>query len=99
MVSYTELVSDLPSEYEKLKQNVHRFATEVMRPAAVALDRMSDPCEVTAPDSPLRRVLRAAWGLGYHAARIPVEYDGLACADSCVISCSENSDGQRGPRD
>lgn len=77
MATYRELAPDLPSEYETLKQNVHRFATEVMRPAAAALDRMSDPRDVAALDSPLRQVLRAAWGLGYHAAGIPVEYGGL----------------------
>ena len=77
MGTYRELVPDLPSEYETLKQGVRRFAVEVMRPAAAALDRMSDPRDAAAPDSPLRRALRAAWGLGYHAAGIPVEYGGL----------------------
>ena len=70
MAMYRELTPDLPAEYETLKQNVHRFAIEVMRPAAAALDRMSDPRDVAAPDSQLRQVLRAAWGLGYHAAGI-----------------------------
>ena len=77
MITYRELVAELPSEYETLKQSVHRFAAQVMRPAALALDRMSDPGEVAAPDSPLRQVLRAAWGLGYHTVGIPVEYGGL----------------------
>jgi len=77
MAMYRELTPDLPAEYETLKQNVHRFAIEVMRPAAAALDRMSDPRDVAAPDSQLRQVLRAAWGLGYHAAGIPVEYGGM----------------------
>ena len=76
MITFRDLVPELPSEYETLKQSVHRFAAQ-MRPAALALDRMSDPGEVAAPDSPLRQVLRAAWGLGYHTVGIPVEYGGL----------------------
>ncbi|MGA7872985.1 MAG: acyl-CoA dehydrogenase family protein [Candidatus Binatus sp.] len=67
----------VPKEYESLRENAHRFAKEVMRPAAIELDRMADPRDVIAPDSPLRRVLKQAYGLGYHVAGIPVAMGGL----------------------
>lgn len=76
MGSYTELNIDFPRQYESLKENAHRFAKEVLRPAAIALDRLSDPREVIALDSPLRKVFKAAYGLGYHTAGIPQEFGG-----------------------
>ncbi len=77
MDTYRELCMGVPKEYESLRENAHRFAKEVMRPAAIELDRMADPRDVIAPDSPLRRVLKQAYGLGYHVAGIPVAMGGL----------------------
>jgi alkylation response protein AidB-like acyl-CoA dehydrogenase len=77
METYQELTVDFPDDCETLRQNVHRFAKEVLRPAAAALDRLSDPRDVIALDSPLRRVLKAAYGLGYHVAGLPAEIGGL----------------------
>jgi alkylation response protein AidB-like acyl-CoA dehydrogenase len=77
MELYRELCVDLPPECESLRQGVHRFAAEVMRPAAAALDRMADPRQVIAADSPLWTVLRAAYGLGYHAVGVATEFGGL----------------------
>ena len=45
MKYYRELCVDLPQEYESLRQSVHRFAKEVLRPAAAALDQMAEPRE------------------------------------------------------
>lgn len=77
MELYRELCVDVPPECEALREGVHRFAAEVMRPAAAALDRMADPRQVTAADSPLWTALRAAWSLGYHAVGIATEFGGL----------------------
>ncbi|HEY6299588.1 MAG TPA: acyl-CoA dehydrogenase family protein, partial [Candidatus Binatus sp.] len=77
MDTYRELSLGVPKEYESLRESAHRFAKEVMRPAAIELDRMADPNDVIAPDSPLRRVLKQAYGLGYHVAGIPVAMGGL----------------------
>jgi alkylation response protein AidB-like acyl-CoA dehydrogenase len=77
MDTYRELCIEVPKEYELLRATAHRFAKEVMRPAAIELDRMADPKDVIAPDSPLRRVLKKAYGLGYHVAGIPVAMGGL----------------------
>ncbi len=76
-MAYRELSLDHPPAYDALKQSVHKFAAEVMRPVAAALDRMNDPYDVAAADSPLWPALRAAYGLGYHSAGIPTEFGGL----------------------
>ncbi|HEY6395750.1 MAG TPA: acyl-CoA dehydrogenase family protein, partial [Candidatus Binataceae bacterium] len=77
MDTYRELRLDIPEHYEQLKSSAHRFAKEVMRPAAVVLDRMSDPQQTIASDSPLRQVLKKAYQIGYHVSGIPVEMGGL----------------------
>lgn len=77
MASYRELSLNLPEEHEALKHSVHRFAQELMRPAATVLDRINDPKDAAGPDSPLWRVLRAAYGLGYHAMGVTAEFGGL----------------------
>jgi alkylation response protein AidB-like acyl-CoA dehydrogenase len=77
MESYRELYLDVPNEYATLRDSAHRFAKEVMRPASIALDRMADPNDVLAPNSPLRQVLRQAYELGYHVSGLPKELGGL----------------------
>lgn len=77
MEYYRELSVDLPEECESLRQSVHRFAQDVIRPAAATLDGIADPGEVIASGSPLWKVLREAYELGYHAAGISTEFGGL----------------------
>src|SRR5579872_1558048 len=76
MHTYQELAQDIPKEYEALKESAHRFAAEVLRPASIELDRMADPRDVIALDSPLRRVFKKGYELGYHVASLPVESGG-----------------------
>jgi alkylation response protein AidB-like acyl-CoA dehydrogenase len=77
METYLELETDLPEEYRALKDSVHRFAKEVVRPTAAALDRLASPQEAIAPESVLWTFLKKAYGLGYHAAGFPAELGGL----------------------
>jgi len=77
METYLELETRLPDEYRTLKENVHRFAKEVVRPTAAALDQLADPQEVIASGSVLWTFLKKAYRLGYHAAGIPSELGGL----------------------
>jgi alkylation response protein AidB-like acyl-CoA dehydrogenase len=77
METYRELSLGVPAEYEALRDAAHRFAKDVMRPAAAELDRMADPNDVIAPNSPLRQVLKKAYGLGYHVSGIPAAIGGL----------------------
>jgi len=74
---YRELNAELPEDIESVKQSVHRFAKDVIRPAAVVLDQMADPRDVIALDSPLRSVFRQAYQLGYHVAALPAEIGGM----------------------
>lgn len=77
METYREFCIDFPKELESLKQEIHEFSGEIVRPAAARLDRVADPQEVVAPDSPLWTVLKAAYGMKYHAAMIPQQLGGL----------------------
>src|SRR5208282_3482149 len=77
MDTYLELETRLPDEYRTLKETVHRFAKEVVRPTAAALDQLADPQEVIASGSVLWTFLKKAYRLGYHAAGIPSELGGL----------------------
>jgi len=77
METYRELEVNLPEEIVALKSSVHEFARDVMRPNSIKLDRLADPKDTIAPQSPLREVLRAAYGLGYHTASLPERVGGL----------------------
>ncbi len=50
MTTY-HLDSALSDEMKEVRETVRRFALEVMRPAAVELDRMPDPADVIAKNS------------------------------------------------
>lgn len=59
-----------------LREQVHRVAAEVLRPAASALDRMP-PNERIAAGSPFFDVMATLKGLGYHRVFLPAEVSGL----------------------
>ncbi len=77
METYLELDVNFPQEIAELKDAVHRFAKNVLRPTAIALDRLAEPQQVIEPDSILWKFYRSAYQLGYHAAMIPTEFGGL----------------------
>jgi alkylation response protein AidB-like acyl-CoA dehydrogenase len=77
MSTYLDLNKDLTTEQIDLKEQVHRFAEEVLRPAAVKLDAVADPEEAIKPDSVLWNVFRTAYGLGYHAQGLPEALGGV----------------------
>jgi len=60
-----------------LREETHRFAEGVMRPAAERLDKMSNPEDVIAKDSPYWDVLKQAKKLGYHRVFIDPDHGGL----------------------
>jgi alkylation response protein AidB-like acyl-CoA dehydrogenase len=74
---YRELNVEFPKDIESVKETVHRFAKDVIRPAAVVLDRMTDPRDVIALNSPLRSVFKQAYESGYHVAGLPAEIGGM----------------------
>jgi alkylation response protein AidB-like acyl-CoA dehydrogenase len=48
-----DIDAGLTDEMNQIRETVHRFSLEVMRPTAAALDRMPDPADVIATASPL----------------------------------------------
>lgn len=77
MGTYLDLNVNLSEEQKVLREGVHKFAASVLRPASRALDRLADPAQVIASDSPLWDVLRRAYALGYHTLGIPQALGGL----------------------
>src|ERR1035437_4558513 len=72
-----------------LREQAHRIAVEVLRPAAWALDRMS-PMERIAPGSPFFTTMATLKALGYHRFFLPAEAGGpeeplSALAQSVVL--------------
>jgi len=75
--TYRELDLTLTPEQQQLRDGVHAFAKDVLRPASIALDRLADPAQVIAPQSALWETFRTAYHLGFHTALIPVECGGM----------------------
>jgi alkylation response protein AidB-like acyl-CoA dehydrogenase len=74
--AYTDLNIDLTDEQIAIKQETHKFAKEVLRPASIELDRMADPAEVI--ESPLFwDTMKKGYDLGYHTVFIPDTWGGL----------------------
>ncbi len=77
MIGYTELNMELTKAQEAMKEETHRFAREVLRPASLELDKLDDPEAVIG--SPLfRDTLKKGYELGYHTIFLPDSYGGLA---------------------
>jgi alkylation response protein AidB-like acyl-CoA dehydrogenase len=75
-MSYRELNTQLTDEQMSLKENVHKFAVNVMQPAAIELDRMT-PEEVIKKGSPFWKVMKQMYEMKYHTVLIPDEYGGM----------------------
>lgn len=77
MIGYTELNMELTKAQEAMKEETHRFAKEVLRPASLELDKLDDPEAVIG--SPLfKDTLKKGYELGYHTIFLPDSYGGLA---------------------
>ena len=50
---HRDIEVDLSDEEKAIRDAAHKFAAEVMRPVGCQLDRLSDPADVIAPNSPL----------------------------------------------
>ncbi len=61
----------LSEEERTVRDTVHKFAQEVMRPAGAQLDALADPQEVIAPDSILWDVFKKYHALGLDAYTTP----------------------------
>ncbi len=75
MATNLQLDAELTPDQTILKEQVHRFAAEVLRPASIELDSLS-PEEVIAPESRLWDVFRQAYKAGYHLRSFPKQLGG-----------------------
>ncbi len=69
----------LTAEQLEIRDTARRFAAEVLRPAGIAIDRMT-PEAVIAPGSPLYTVLAKAAALGFTRLQAPAALGGLEAA-------------------
>ncbi len=67
---YEELNMELTDEHNMIKEEAHKFAKEVLRPAGLELDKIYDPKEMI--KSPvLWETLKKAYELKYHTVLLP----------------------------
>ena len=76
-MEYLELDLGLTDEQAALKKSVHRFAREVIRPAAIQLEALAGPEDVIKKESIYWDVMRQMKELGYHTVFIPDHFGGM----------------------
>ena len=76
MSTYLDLNPALTPTQQSLKEEMHRFAAEVARPASMELDKLADPADVIKEGSIFWDVFRKFYELGHHAAGLPEEVGG-----------------------
>ncbi len=69
---------NLSAETQAMLKEVTKFSMEVMRPAGITLDKLSNPEDVIAPGSVLWDVLKGFRELGLHTMQIPKVAGGMA---------------------
>ncbi len=74
-MAYSDDTTDLTPEQALLKKEAHRFAEEVMRPTAAALDDLR-PEEVIASGSPLWSAIKKTYQAGHHLRGFPQHLGG-----------------------
>lgn len=77
MSHYREIDLTLTEKQQQLKNAVHQFARDILRPTALRLDKFAGPEQVIAADSELWSTLAATYQHKFHTALIPVEVGGL----------------------
>jgi len=75
-VTYLDLNIELTDEQIALKEQAHKFAGEVLRPASIELDKIADPEDMI--KSPLFwDTMKKGYELGYHNVLMTDTYGGL----------------------
>ena len=78
-MNYLDLNMNLSEEDVALKKETNKFASEVMRPISMELDKMTAE-EAIAPKSPFWDFMRKAYELGYHKLPFPQQFGGAGLA-------------------
>lgn len=89
MSLYIDLDRTLTPEQVTLRQEVHRFSEEVLRPAAMELDLMTGPDEVIKSGSIFWDVFKQYYANGYHVRNLPEEAGGAGLSNEDQIIVSE----------
>ena len=76
MALYTDLNIELTDEQIAIKEETHRFAKEVLRPASLELDKLPEPDQVIQSDL-FWDTMKKGYELGYHTIFIPDTWGGL----------------------
>jgi alkylation response protein AidB-like acyl-CoA dehydrogenase len=84
-----ELSIDLTDEQKAIRDATHKFSAEVLRPAAIELDKLNDPQDVADKGSMLWDAFRKAYQLGYNKTRLPKALGGLELDALSVSLVSE----------
>ncbi len=85
---YLDLNKNLTDEQNALKQRTHEFAAQVLRPVSSELDRLADPADVIAEESPMWDVFRQAYREGFHIRGFPEDLGGsrMGPLESHIVS-------------
>ena len=75
---YPELDLNLTEEEKAMRDLMRKFGREVVRPAGIELDRMTDPADVIAEGSVLWDVFRKWREMGMHKRGYPEDVGGLS---------------------
>lgn len=76
MALYTDLNFDLTPEQLSIKEETHRFARQVLRPASLELDKLSPEAAILSPV--YWDAMKKGYELGYHTIFLPDTYGGIA---------------------
>ncbi len=76
MIEYTDLNIELTKEQISIKEETHRFAREVLRPASLELDKIHEPDDVIESDL-FWDAMKKGYELGYHTIFLPDSWGGL----------------------
>ncbi|MBI4963125.1 MAG: acyl-CoA/acyl-ACP dehydrogenase [Desulfomonile tiedjei] len=75
-MTYLDLNIELTDEQNALKEQAHKFAGEILRPASIELDKIADPEDMI--KSPVfKDTMRKGFELGYHNVLMTDTYGGL----------------------
>ncbi|MGA2284961.1 MAG: acyl-CoA dehydrogenase family protein [Dehalococcoidia bacterium] len=88
MSAYLDLNPQLTDMQQSLKQEMHRFAAEIARPASIELDTLADPQAVIDAGSPLWDVYRKHYELERHLMAMPEDLGGadMKGLDSQIVA-------------
>jgi len=75
VATYLDLNKGLTDAEKSVKEETHKFAAEVLRPASIELDKLS-PEDVIAEGSLLWDIFRKAYEQGYHTSSLPEQFGG-----------------------